>query len=156
MIQGKFISEPREQEAANEIFCEVYGESIQNTPKHDTSDKSYKIQAVVYEGMDCRRAVAAGTMYMEPGRSEITQVAVRKDSRGKGYGDFIMRMLLDKAKTAGAENIYADSPKTEKGFFRKLGFEETQEEIRDDTRIWTIMKYIPDNSKKYCSQIKIV
>ena len=44
---------------------------------------------------------------------KIGRIAVKKECRGKKYGDFIVRMLVDKAFTMGAKEVFVGNLKNE-------------------------------------------
>ena len=45
-----------------------------------------------------------------------------KEYRHKGYGDFVVRMLIDKAFTMGAKEIFVDAQLHAVDFYKTIGF----------------------------------
>lgn len=82
---------------------------------------AYAIHAVAYEA---DKAVATGRIIYDGDTYKIGRVAVLKEERGKKYGDFIVRMLVDKAFLHGAEEVILGSQLHAAGFYEKIGFEQ--------------------------------
>ena len=68
--------------------------------------------------------VAVGRICYDGWEFVISKVAVLKEHRHKMYGDFIVRMLIDKAMMSGATEIKLESPQSCAEFFKRIGFEE--------------------------------
>ncbi len=58
---------------------------------------------------------------------KIGRLCVLPEYRGKGYADFLVRMLLDKAFQMGADKVYVDARLHAVGFYKKIGFVENGE-----------------------------
>ena len=148
MIQGKFITDQDNMEMLLKIWEEVFeqGQLCSEAHSHEESNRT-TIHALVYEGNDLTCPVAAGSITLRSEEAEIKNIAVRKEYRGKLYGDFIVRMLLDKAKGAGIDNIIVTVPESVIGFFNKLGFEKVKtEKVIDEIR----MKYNNNINTRLC------
>jgi predicted GNAT family N-acyltransferase len=157
MIQGKLFSEDENLSEIYRIWDEVFlkEEKIPVDLIYKTNEKT-KIHAIVYEGADLSCPIAAGRMAMDSISAKIELVAVLKEYRGKEYGDFVIRMLLDKAKTAGIQYIVVEPPESVVGFFQKTGFEESGEETDSQGIKYILMKYNQDTIKKCCNELKNV
>jgi N-acetylglutamate synthase-like GNAT family acetyltransferase len=68
------------------------------------------------------KPLAAGKISLLNGRYELSNIAVLEPERNKGYGDFLVRLLVNKAFMSGAECIYTTTSTNTVGFFEKLGF----------------------------------
>lgn len=96
------------------------------------------IHAVVYTDMERTDYAAVGRLYRTEKESEfwIDRIAVRPEQRKNGYGDFIVRMLVDKGLLMGASCVYVASPLSMSSFFEKIGFHKSdsskQTEIKTD------------------------
>ncbi len=55
---------------------------------------------------------------------KVGRLCVLPEYRGKGYADFLIRMLLDKAFQMGADKVYVDARLHAVGFYKKIGFVE--------------------------------
>ena len=82
------------------------------------------IQAVVYKDMDRTIPVGVGRLHKtENGEDfKIGRIAVKKEERGQGYGDFIVRMLVDKALMMGADRVLVGAQPHAVAFYQKIGF----------------------------------
>lgn len=58
---------------------------------------------------------------------KVGRLCVLKEYRGKGYADFLIRMLIDKAFQMGAKEVHVDSQLHAIGFYKKIGFTENGE-----------------------------
>lgn len=155
MIQGKLLLGQADLSEIHRIWEEVFIkeaglpiESIHKVIKENT------VHALVYEGADTNCPVAAGRMSMKEESAEIELVAVLKEYRRKEYGDFIVRMLLDKAVTSGKKNIMVAAPKTLTGFFQKQGFIVSEQNIDRFGTSCKLMKFNNHIIKKCCKETK--
>ena len=130
MIRGRYIAGDGVIADALAIRKEVFQEE-QHVPdelEFDGKDE-YAMHIVVYDDAD--RPVATGRMLAEPGQMLIGRIAVRRSERGKGYGDFTVRMMLDKAFACGAEKVVVHAQAHAAGFYEKLGFHISGEEMME-------------------------
>ena len=157
MIQGKLI--PRHDNLAEvlriwqEVFIDegiIPAEMIQGATVDNT------IHALVYEGVDVSCPVAAGRLSMEKDSAKIELVAVLQKFRGKEYGDFVVRMLLDKAVNSGAKNITVIAPEPLTGFFQKQGFVDSGDITDWNGTKCIVMKFNHSIIKKCCKEPKNV
>jgi predicted N-acetyltransferase YhbS len=63
-------------------------------------------------------------MYYDDGAFWLDSLAVREDLRGRGYGDLLARMMLDRALRHAAREIRLYAARGCEGFFRRYGFME--------------------------------
>lgn len=78
------------------------------------------------------RTVATGRLYWENQIYYIDDVTVCKEEQGKGYGDFIVKMLVDKAFREGTGEVIIYSPYMVAAFFEKIGFTSVKNEKEDE------------------------
>lgn len=91
----------------------------------------YAIHTIIYEG-EKMRPVATGSILYDSRKCFIKDIAVLKDFRGKGYGDFAIRMLIGKAFQSGIKTIYIMTNPDCIDFFKKYGFQENMDESREN------------------------
>lgn len=126
-IQGKLIQATDRLEEVisirNKVFVEEY--KIPYDEEFDQTD-NIAIHALAYESHEdkanTKKAVATGRIIYDGDECTIDKVAVLKDQRNKGYGDFIVRLLLNKAFMSGIKKVYALSYEESRGFYEKIGF----------------------------------
>ncbi len=90
-------------------------------PKYDidgTDKESFLL--VAYE--EEKVPIATGRLYIHGEDVFIGRVAVLKSFRGKGIGDFIMRLLMQQAAEMGYETQKLSAQQDAKIFYDKLGF----------------------------------
>ena len=153
MIQGKFILGQEHMSELHKIWEEVFVKEA-GLPKDQVCKEKYgkSIHAMVYVGSDLTCPVAAGSLAVNADFAELERIAVLRDYRGKQYGDFLVRMLLDKANSAGIQNIFVRVPDSEKEFFLKLGFIEQREELNSFGLPCISMKYSNNMIRKCCKE----
>lgn len=78
------------------------------------------IHLVAYED---GKLVSTGRILNTDGQFFLGRIATLKEYRKKGYGDLIVRMLIRKAFSMGAEKQYIHAQVSARGFYEKLGFE---------------------------------
>lgn len=134
---------------------EVFGDEEQflTAASKDSQDSS-AIFVLAYEtgGLNDQKIVGTGRLIFLGDHYKINRVAVRKEYRGKKYGDFIVRMLLDKAVTMGAKEVYADVPEQIVPFYEQIGFVSEEKEHYEDGICHLLMKlsvsdYMPPCAK---------
>lgn len=76
--------------------------------------------------------VATGRLIFLEDRFKIGRIAVKKECRGKHYGNFVVRMLLDKAFSMGAKEVFVGAQSHAISFYEKIGFERQEEEYYED------------------------
>lgn len=76
---------------------------------------------------------------------KIGRIAVRKEFRGKHYGDFVVRMLIDKAISLGAKEVVVGAQSHAISFYEKIGFVKQEEEYFEDGIYHLMMSYIPSD-----------
>ncbi len=139
MIQGRFVSEDRERRIAEDIFCKASLHPYLQETCMERKDSL--IQALVYEGAEDSCPAAAGCMSMKQEEARILSVAVLPEYRGKAYGEFVIRMLIDKAKTNGIKRVTLSCQNEMSGYFQKLGFREDEKSENRDRIVCINMTY---------------
>lgn len=121
MVKGIYLNGEQNLSDAFSIRRKVFIEE-QKVPEEIEMDgmDAYAIHAVAYTG---EKAVATGRIIYDGDVYKIGRIAVLKEERGKDYGDFIVRMLLDKAFLHGAKEVILGAQLPAVGFYAKIGFE---------------------------------
>ena len=99
------------------VFQEEQGMDQNNV--FDGLDK-VSVHAVVYN--EDEKAVASGRIVCDNEEYRIGKIAVIKEERGKKYGDFLVRRLVDKGYLAGASTVKVHSQIHAISFYEKIGF----------------------------------
>jgi len=86
------------------------------------------LHLVVYDG---ERPVATGRMRLVDNQALIGRVAVLEEERGKGYGDFAMRVLIWQAAEMRYDRQIVHAQLEVAGFYKKLGFKPVGEEYEE-------------------------
>lgn len=123
LIQGKLIDGYEDLSEIYKIRKKVFAQKVSISDGVISDELDYiAIHAVVYEGTKQNRMVATGRMVYDGDTCKIGRIAILKEFRGKKYGDFIVRMLLNKAFQSGMNQVYAEAQLENIGFYKKIGF----------------------------------
>ncbi len=105
---------------SREIRKRVFVEEQGFEEEFDTTDKR-SIHVVVYD--DEGKAVGTGRTFADgDGVYSIGRVAVEKNSRSKGVGEYIMNRLVDECRRHHAKKVQLWSQEHAVGFYEKTGF----------------------------------
>jgi len=123
LIQGKYLCYSDDLSEAFEIrrkvFIEEQGVLVEE--EFDEYD-DIAIHALVYDNKGNHKPVATGRVYQDGKDYRIGRIAVLKEERGKYFGDFVVRLLANKAFSAGAEEVIINAQVTAVPFYEKIGF----------------------------------
>ncbi len=118
MFYGKFVKEKEDLDTANEIIRQVFCDELGIGSEDD--GVNFALSLIV---MDEEEPVGAGRLVFDGSRFTIEDVAVLPERRGEGYGDFLVRLLLDKAVETGSYELRIEALDGTEEFFGKIGFE---------------------------------
>ncbi|MBH1942493.1 GNAT family N-acetyltransferase [Mobilitalea sibirica] len=151
MVYGKFINYENEFEDVYVIRKRVFHEE-QGIPMDIIFDEDDKkaIHVVVYEDIDHKVAVGVGRIVNHGHEYKIGRVAVLKEHRGKKYGDFAVRMLINKAFMQGADSIYLNAQTESKEFYEKIGFRTVGNEFYEAGILHVRMEIIREDEVVHC------
>ena len=137
----------------NEVFG---GEQNFMTASVQDEDDLDAIFALAYETKEdgALFPVATGRLIFLDDMFKIGRIAVKKEHRGKKYGDFIVRMLVDKAFSMGAKEVFVGAQEHAIPFYEKIGFERVDDEYFEDGIYHKMMKIMPTTCKKDCGNHK--
>lgn len=113
-----------------EVFCDEQGYSCE--AEYDDMDKIAQHLIVIEDG----EPVATGRLFEKDGVYMLGRIAVRKRFRNQGFGDMVVRLMLDKALGMGAEQFYISSQEYIKDLYCKFGFRQRGDSycLAGDTR----------------------
>ena len=143
-IQGKYlVGGLHNIEECITIRKEVFGGEQQFTVASvQEEDDKNAIFVLAYETNEQGEElpVATGRLIFLEDKFKIGRIAVRKEFRGKHYGDFVVRMLVDKAFSMGAKEVFVGAQKHAISFYEKIGFIKQEEEYFEDGIYHLMMK----------------
>lgn len=148
MVFGKLVggSEKNEQmQQVTAIRDAVLVQELQLSIQEEPD--AFCMYALVYEG---ETAVATGGISYDGESCQMKEVAVLPAFRGKKYGDFIVRLLIDKAMMSGAQMIDADVLQEVVQIFETVGFQAAGELYEKDGKRWFPMQLQTKNVHKCC------
>ncbi len=135
MVFGKFISGADDLTQVQEIRQKVFVQELGLSMKEDMPDE-FCMHALAYAG---DMPVGIGRILFDGERFTIAGIAVLPEYRGQMYGDFLIRLLVDKAMMSNAREIFLDALAGTEDFFRTIGFEVCGESYENLGGTWTPM-----------------
>lgn len=160
MVQGRLLSYGDNLHEVFSIRKRVFVDELGISEENEFDDQENEaIHVLVYKSDQLNNAqkdvnntenisVATGRIVYDGEKCIIGNVAVLKEYRGKEYGDFTVKMLLNKAFTAGINEVTVYSFQNTVGFFEKVGFH-----IVDNASNSYIKMIIGVNDIKKCCKI---
>lgn len=117
----------------------------------DEADET-AVQAVVYKDMNRTIPVGVGRLHKTGDGAEykIGRIAIKKEERGQGYGDFIVRMLVDKGLLMGADRVLVGAQPHAIDFYKKIGFRPIGESYIEAGIEHTVMEIKQNTICKAC------
>lgn len=103
----------------NEVFCKELGMKEQD--EKDGRDDS-SVHVLIFSYDDTMKPVATGRIAYDGNTYIIDKVCVIKEERNKYYGDFVVRMLVNKAFLSGANEVLVETYSQNIKFYEKIGF----------------------------------
>lgn len=121
MIEGKFLYGADDDlsdifEIRRSVFVDEEG--ISEETEFDGLDHVCLHGIIKVEG----KKLGAGRILYDGDTFWIGHIAILKEERGKKYGDFLVRMLLDRCFNSGAQVVLAQTKPGTERFFEKIGF----------------------------------
>lgn len=150
MVQGKLLSYGDDLSEVLIIRNQVFHEEPAYCIVTDTEDE-YAVHAVVYDMGKNKKPVGTGRLILKDGNYIIDNICIIKEERSKKYGDFIVRLLINKAFMSGAKEIMLDSPKHLVLYFQNIGFKMVNEISNYVEKRYIRMKLLPKNVCKECN-----
>jgi len=142
MIRGVYLTSKDDLKDVialrREVFVDEQGYSPESEP--DAGDEMAMYALVFDDGAP----VATGRLYVGDDRLTIGRVCVKRDRRGKGVGDFVMRMLLSRARELNAGSVSLSAQIGRVGFYERYGFEPYGEVVFDEGRPHQLMRVAGD------------
>lgn len=121
MIRGIYLWNGDDLTDAFKIRKQVFQKEQQMKEENvfDFLDET-SVHVVLYD--ENEKAVASGRISHIQEEYRIGKIAVLKEERGNKYGDFLVRMLVDKGYLAGASTIKVHAQLHAVSFYKKIGF----------------------------------
>ncbi len=131
MVKGIYLKQGDDLSVPLAIREEVFvrEQGVPPEEEYDTRDP-LAVHALVYDEAG-RPAGTARLLLNEDGTFHIGRVAVLAAQRHKGYGDFLVRMLLDRAFRCGAQEVHLGAQLQAIPFYETIGFTVYGEEYLD-------------------------
>lgn len=134
MIEGKYLYGVKDDLSdVFEIRKKVYVEEEHLEEKYEFDGQDgLSIHALITV---LGKKLGAGRLTYNGDEYRIGHIAILEEERGQGYGDFLVRMLIDKAFISGAETVIVGAKVDAVLFYKKMGFKEINEVYTDKAGI---------------------
>lgn len=139
LIQGKLLSSKDNLKDVFEIRREIFvkEQGISEQLEFDDLDR-FAIHAIAYLEEDNTKAVATGRLYFDGDCCFLEKLAVLKAYRNRQYGEFILRMLLNKADMAGIQKVFVKGKSPFIDYFYRFGFIQEENLKNGDIQVLSI------------------
>lgn len=151
MVSGKFASTWNDIKEVYRIWQEVFHNSEQMELVETSALNADMVYVLVYEGKDNTNVIATGRLTLNEDVAMIDGIAVLNEFQGQYYGDFALRMLLNRALLKECKEITLESPASTIGFFEKVGFTVVSNQIKQQDASCISMIYPYNEIKKRCN-----
>lgn len=124
MLYGKWLQPEEDLTDAFELRREIFikEQKISESLEFTGDDSEYK-HLVIYED---GTAQATGRMkFTDPKTVHLGRICVRKQRRGAHLGEFLVKIMMEKAFQEGAFTAEIDAQEQAARFYEKLGFVRT-------------------------------
>jgi ribosomal protein S18 acetylase RimI-like enzyme len=153
MIQGKILSYGNDLSDIYRIREKVFLEELSYRPEVLLDEQDVmSLHVIVYEEAESKRPVATGRLTFDGTSCELDNLAVLKEFRNRKYGDFAVRMLLNKAFIAGIVKVTCIVPIETALFFETIGFHTTGSEMIINNQRCFRMQIIDTEIIKECNK----
>jgi len=109
------------------VFCDELNMDCESIS--DIYD-AFSFNVVLYED---DKAVGTGRLVFKDGKYLIDKICVLSEFRGNSFGELIIRMLVRKVATIGADKTHSVINKKYKKLFEKIGFKEISVDLSGDS-----------------------
>ncbi len=148
MVFGKFVTEEKDMDTVRFIYEQVFQKEL-GLDRSETMEDEFCIHALVFAGED---PAGMGCVLFDGEDFRIGDIAILPAYRGDSYGDFMVRLLVDKAMMSNAQEIRLDALGGTEEFFRTIGFETEGEPFEDRGGRWQPMVLHTGSIHKCCEQ----
>lgn len=138
MIEGKFLKSEDDFSDSLKIRKKVFFEEMGYSLESIMDDWDSVSEHVIVFNEE-HKVVAAGRLFLCNKQFWINQVAVLKEERGKYYGDFVVRMLVDRVFRNDGQEVWVKADENTFQFFIKLGFTIIENVLDEKECKWVIM-----------------
>ena len=121
MLEGNYFYGEDNIEDAKEIRKLVFIEE-QGMPETYQYDEEDKESVIVVAYLD-KEPVATGRLLFDGIENLIGRIAVKEQQRGNNYGEFVVRMLIDKCFNYGGNIVTVIAQERAVDFYKGMGFE---------------------------------
>ncbi|MDK2807642.1 MAG: hypothetical protein PWP24_375 [Clostridiales bacterium] len=134
MIEGKYLY------GANDNLSEAFSirrkvfveeEGMEEKEEFDGFDEMCVHAVISVEGKN----LGTGRILYDGDEFEIGHICILREERRKLYGDFLVRMLIDKAFLSGASEVVVYTPNRFVPFYQKIGFFVECEEVNHKVKM---------------------
>lgn len=147
MVFGKFVTDEKDMKEVQKICNRVFGEEM-GLDLSGTMTDEFCMNALVYAG---ENPAGMGRIMFDGERFTIAEVAVLPEYRNEKYGDFLVRLLVDKAMMSNAREVHLDAFHGTEGFFETIGFEQDGALFEGFGGMWQPMILRTDRIHKCCN-----
>lgn len=122
MIRGVYLNEMKDDlKDCLEIRKKVFQDELGESAVQENNQDELEIHLLLFD----EKEIPVGTarlMFDFDGIFRFDSLAVLPEGRYKGYGDFLMHMIFEKARKSGANYLISEDITHAPQYFKKYGF----------------------------------
>lgn len=151
MLEGNYFFGEDNIEDAKGIRKLVFIEE-QGMPETYEFDEEDKESVIVVAYLD-KEPVATGRLLFDGINNLIGRIAVKKQHRRNNYGEFVVRMLIDKCINFGGNTVTVFAQENAVDFYKGMGFEVSGQPYIEDGINKYPMNLLIKNLVKKCNNM---
>ena len=91
-------------------------------------------------GEDNNALISVVSLFKKPGELQFRKFATFNEYQGKGFGSALLNYIIEYAKANGIHRIWCNARKNATGFYKRAGFQETNQLFYKDGYDFVIME----------------
>lgn len=91
-------------------------------------------------GDDVNTLISVVSLFKNQGELQFRKFATFNEYQGRGYGSALLNYIIEYAKANGINRIWCNARKNATGFYKRAGFQETNQEFYKDGYDFVIME----------------
>ena len=131
MIEGQFIVGIEGLKETGFIRSEIFTGDLKMPISVEKDQYDHFAHHLIIKDGD--KKVATGRLILKDGEFLIGRIAVLKEARGMQIGDLVVRMLMDRAFSMGAKEVFVHALISLQSFYEKVGFKAVSEPFVEAT-----------------------
>lgn len=93
------------------------------------------------------KLISVVSLFLMEEEAQFRKFATLGEEKGKGYGTFLLRHVLNEAEKNGVKKVWCNARKTKKNFYKRFDLIETDKTFRRGEIDYVIMEKMKDETE---------